>query len=384
MEHRDIVIVGGGPAGAATALWLERTNPQLAERCLVLDRADFPRDKTCAGGLIPHTLALLAELDLGLDVPHVRVDRARVETGGSPVGVAQRGCCWVIRRREFDAMLLDAARSRGIEVRCGVKVSGLRRLDGEIVLETSSGPIAARAVVGADGSGSLVRRRMVDPGEGWVARATMADVPTGRDRPDDIFEFDFRAIRGGLAGYEWSFPCLVDGRPHRNIGVYSVIRSGQGERISALLEHRAGGPGPRHQAAPIRLYDGRGPLAAPGVLLVGDAAGAEALLGEGISFALEYGKLAAGALSAGFAADDLSFAGWAETIRRSPMGRKLRWLAFFARLFYGPKSRVWFSLMRLSGRVQAIGLNWYNGVGASGDAPERFDSGAVEGPSSRR
>ena len=166
--------------------------------------------------------------------------------------------------------------------------------------------------------------------------------------------------------------------------MYSVIRSGQGERISALLEHRAGGPGPRHQAAPIRLYDGRGPLAAPGVLLVGDAAGAEALLGEGISFALEYGKLAAGALSAGFAADDLSFAGWAETIRRSPMGRKLRWLAFFARLFYGPKSWLWFSLMRLSGRVQAIGLNWYNGVGASGDAPERFGSGAVEGPSSRR
>ena len=128
----------------------------------------------------------------------------------------------------------------------------------------------------SDGSGSLVRRSLVDAGEGWVARAAMADVPTGRETPDDLFEFDFRSIRGGLAGYEWSFPCLVDGRPHWNVGVYSLRREGEGGRIASLLDRRCGTPDARHRAAPIRLYDGRARIAAPGVLLVGDAAGAEA------------------------------------------------------------------------------------------------------------
>lgn len=384
MEDRDILVVGGGPAGAATALWLDRLAPDLAARCLLLDRAEFPRDKTCAGGLIPHTLDLLAQLGLSLDVPHVRVDRARVETGGAPVGVAQDGICWVIRRREFDAMLLDAVRARGVEVRCGTRVTGLSRDGDRIVVETSTGPIRARVVVGADGSGSLVRRTLVDADEGWVARASMADVPTGSDRPDDVFEFDFRSIRSGLAGYEWSFPCLVDGRPHWNVGVYSLRRDGEGGRIAGLLDRRAGRADVRHRAAPIRLYDGRHPIGAPGVLLVGDAAGVEALLGEGISFALEYGRLAAEEIASAFARRDLSFAGWTKTVRRSPMGRKLRRLAMFARLFYGPTSPIWFFLMRLSGRVQAIGLNWYNGVGASADAATRFDPGAAQRPPSRR
>ena len=66
------------------------------------------------------------------------------------------------------------------------------------------------------------------------------------------------------------------------------------------------------------------------------------------------------------------------------MGRKLRRLAMFARLFYGPTSPIWFFLMRLSGRVQAIGLNWYNGAGASGEAPARFDPGPAERSPSRR
>ncbi|MFM8411556.1 MAG: NAD(P)/FAD-dependent oxidoreductase [Alphaproteobacteria bacterium] len=384
VEQRDIVVVGGGPAGAATALWLERLDPDLARGCLVLDGAAFPRDKTCAGGLIPHTLELLADLGLGLDVAHVRVDRARVETGGAPVSVAQRGVCWVIRRREFDAMLLDAVRDRGIEVRCGSKVTSVRREGDRFRVDTSDGAILARAVVGADGSGSLVRRSLVDSGEGWVARASMADVPTGRDEPDDLFEFDFRSIRDGLAGYEWSFPCLVDGRPHWNVGVYSLRRDGEGGRIARLLDRRAGAPGTRHRAAPIRLYDGRSPIAAPGVLLVGDAAGAEALLGEGISFALEYGRLAAEELVSGFASGDLSFAGWTAAVRRSPTGRKLARLAMFARLFYGPTSPIWFFLMRLSGRVQAIGLNWYNGVGGTETVSARLDPGAAGRPSARR
>jgi flavin-dependent dehydrogenase len=360
MERHDLVIVGGGPAGSGTALALGRLAPDLARRALILDRAEFPRDKTCAGGLIPHTIEILAGLGLGLDVPHVRVDRAHVEAGGAPIDIEQRGCCWVIRRREFDAMLLAAARERGTEVREGVRVSGARREADRIVLETSAGTIAARAVVGADGAGSLVRRSLVARDTGWLARATMCDVPI-QDGVPDHYEFDFRPVREGLAGYTWSFPCLIAGRPHWNVGAYSVRRSGEGGRLALLVRERAA-MAAAHSAHPIRLYQPSAPLSAPGVLLAGDAAGVDPLLGEGISYALEYGAHAARALADGFAADDLRFAGYGRAVRRSPMGRKLARLALMTRLFYGSSSRLWFWVARLSSRAQRIGMDWYNGV----------------------
>ena len=208
-ESRELVIVGGGPAGAATAIALARDNPALASRALILDRAAFPRDKTCAGGLIPHTMTILDELGLGLDVPFVRVDHARVDVAGERIDIASPDCCRVIRRREFDAMLLDAARGHGVEVRESVRLLGARREGAQLVLTTDQGEIRTRAVVGADGSGSLVRRELISDDEGWVARAVMCDVPIDASEAPPRFEFDFRAVLEGLSGYAWSFPCLI-------------------------------------------------------------------------------------------------------------------------------------------------------------------------------
>jgi len=361
-QSRELVIVGGGPAGSATAIALARVAPALAARTLLLDRAAFPRDKTCAGGLIPHTLSILRELGLELTVPAVRVDHARVDVAGERIDVDSPGCCWVIRRREFDAMLLEAARGHGVEVRESVRLRGARRDGDRIVLDTDCGEIRARAVVGADGSGSLVRRSLVTAAEGWLARAVMCDVPIAADQAPSRFEFDFRAVPEGLAGYAWSFPCLIDGRPHWNVGVYSLARRGEGARLGRLLDERAQGRELPRKAHPIRLYRGREAMSAPGVLLVGDAAGVDALLGEGISFSLQFGQLAARALAAGFAAGDLRFAGYDRTVRRSAMGRKLRRLGFAARMMYGPAGPLWFRVARLSRRAQITGMDWYNGV----------------------
>ena len=377
VEKRDLVIVGGGPAGTGTALALERTDPDLARRALVLDRADFPREKTCAGGLIPLTLELLQSLDVDLSVPAVRVDRARVEVRGERIELDAPGCCFVIRRLEFDAMLLDAVRDRGIEVRTGVRVRDARPEGDGVLLETSAGAILARAVVAADGAGSLLRRRLVDPDEGWVARAVMSDVPLAAATPPDTYEFDFRDVADGLAGYAWSFPCWIDGRAHWNVGAYSIRRRGEGERLAAVLGARSDGVAER-KAHPIRLYADGKALSAPGVLLVGDAAGVDPLLGEGISFALEYGRLAATELSLGFRSGDLRFAGYGSRVAGSGLGKKLRRLALGARLFYGPRSALWFRVARLSRTAQQIGMNWYNGVGLwSPRVPELMGHGDV-------
>jgi geranylgeranyl reductase family protein len=361
-ESRDLVIVGGGPAGSATAIALARLDPKLASRTLILDRAAFPRDKTCAGGLIPHTLSVLRELGLELGVPSVRVDHARIDVAGERIDVDSQGCCWVIRRREFDAMLLQAARGHGVEVRESVRLNGARRDGAHVVLDTDAGEIRTRAVVGADGSGSLVRRALVSAEEGWVARAVMCDVPIRGAAAPARYEFDFRAVPDGLAGYAWSFPCLIEGEPHWNVGVYSLARRGEGGRLGRLLDERAQAPDVPRKAHPIRLYRNRQALSAPGVLLAGDAAGVDPLLGEGISFALQFGQLAARALADGFATGDLCFRGYDRSVRQSAMGRKLRRLGFAARMMYGPAGPLWFRAARLSRRAQIIGMHWYNGV----------------------
>src|SRR5262249_28489316 len=207
MERFPIVIVGSGPAGAATALALHRRDPALARDVLVLEKGRHPRPKVCAGGLIPAARRWLAEHDVAFAVPHVTVHRALVTTAATTVVHDDRDLCDVVRRAEFDASLVDACRERGIAVREDEDVVGVAR-DGEGVrLDTPRGAYHARLVIGADGSGSLIRRRLVDPAKACLARAVMADVPVAELQWDGFaerrYDFDFAIVRRGLRGYLW-------------------------------------------------------------------------------------------------------------------------------------------------------------------------------------
>lgn len=365
-----MIIAGGGPAGAATALALVRADPRLAERILLLEKARHPRSKVCAGGLIPHTLACLDELGVGLVVPHVMVDRARVEVPDQRVEVEGARFCAVVRRDVLDASLIAAVRAHGVEVREDEKIVALERVADGIALETTRGRYAASIVVGADGSGSLVRRRLVDaPGaREEVARAVMADVPVGPHasawdgHARARYDFDFRAVPRGLAGYGWAFPCLIDGVPHVNAGIYAWRRTGV-DLVALLKELQAelGDTTIRHQAAPIRCF-GKAPFVTPHVLLVGDAAGVEPLMGEGISFALEYGRWAAVEIADALDRRDFAFGGAEARFRRGWVGRKLRRLGQAATMFYGPGARLWLGVAARWKGAQEVGLRWYNGV----------------------
>ncbi len=368
MERREAVIVGSGPAGAATALRLAALAPELAAGMLLLDKARHPRDKTCAGGVIPKALRLLEELGVPLAVPHARVDAAGVAVPGRTLAIAGSDLCRVVRRRELDAALAWAARERGVELREGERVVHLARDAAGVCVETDRCTYRAPVVVGADGSGSVVRRALVGDGAGAVARAVMCDVPLAETRWDGHaarrYEFDFTSCAAGLRGYRWAFPCVIDGVPHANVGVYALPPI-DGARLRAELAAELARIGARPRAwkaFPIRTYARGTRVAAPRALLAGDAAGCDALMGEGISFALEYGMLAADAIVTARASGDWNFQRYARAVERGPLGRKLRCLHLGARLFYGPRHRFWFRMAAASPRAQAIGLAWYNGV----------------------
>ncbi len=367
-ETRPVVIVGSGPAGSATALELHRLAPDLAADTLILDKATHPRPKVCAGGVIPAGRQWLESRDVPFDMPHVTVHKARARTPNATVDYAEPNFCYVIRRNEFDSALAGACRERGIELREGVAVRDLRRERDGVVVETDRGRIRARMVIGADGSGSAVRRRLVEEGRETIARAVMSDVPIETGSWDGFaerrYDFDFSDVPRGMQGYRWSFPCLIDGVPHANVGVYSLNRGS--ERIKQALSGELslhGAANARHVAFPIRWYQrGKTRVAAESVLLAGDAAGADPLMGEGISLALEYGAFAAQAIVDAFRTDDYSGASYQRVIDGSWLGIKLGRLHATARWFYSRYWRWCFAVPERSPRLRALGLRWYNGI----------------------
>ena len=376
MECFDVIIIGSGPAGTATALNLLRADPALAGSILLLDKAVHPREKICAGGLIPHTLDCLNALEIPLTVPHVQVNRARVQAlPGQEVVCEEGGMCSIIRRNEFDFLLVRTAAERGAEIRQGEKVIRLVREPGGIRIVTEKTTYRARIVVGADGSGSRVQRQLIGQLHQPVGKAMMSDVPVSETDWDGFvqqrYDFNFLPVQDGLRGYLWAFPCLIDQVAHVNLGIYSLgvnslshaaLQNCLTAEISALSTATASGQTRRLRAFPIHGYAPERPLAAPHVVLVGDAAGAEPLMGEGISFAFEYGAFAAPAISEALRTKDFSFDAYTRTITQSWLGKKLARLAFATKLFYGRSARLWFTLAARNTRLQSIGLKWYNGV----------------------
>ncbi len=367
MERRPVIIIGSGPAGSASALFLQAQQPALAREVLILEKTRHPRPKVCAGGLIPHALHCLRELGVPLRVPNAVVNRATVEVPGRTVAYESAELCRVVRRDEFDQSLVEACKQRGVDVREDEKVIAFERDAQGVRIETERGSYHARVVIGADGSGSLVRRQLVNVGRDCVGKAVMCDVPVAgidwsgfhRER----YEFIFTAVPKGLRGYAWAFPCLINGAPHANIGVYAVDARGNGPLLHRLLrEHleRLRAPEVPLKSFPIRWYGAGVRIATPHVLLAGDAAGVDALMGEGISYALEYGRRAAAAAAEALSTGDFDFARY--ELGDSWMGKKLRRLEMATRLFYGRTWPLWFAIASRSPQAREIGIRWYNGI----------------------
>jgi menaquinone-9 beta-reductase len=338
----DVLVVGAGPAGAAAGLAARRRGLDV----LVVDKASFPRDKTCGDGLTTAALRLIEQLGVDLRaLPGYMAVRETVLVGpdGRRVSLplaTDGDHAAVVPRVELDAAIVDTARQSGVEVRDGVAVSGIdMNGDGESVTATMAegDSVRARFLIAADGHYSFVRRCLRPPAPPelgtWHA---FRQYFRGVDDPRlyVLFEADL------LPGYAWVFP-LPEGRA--NVGFGVLRRPGMsGKELNArwreLLERPsvrtvlgpAAEPEATHRAWPIPASFEYDALADGRVLYIGDAANVvDPLTGEGIAQAIETALVAVDAIATGDPAD----AGrrYTEGVRQA-LGRDLHFAAALQRV----------------------------------------------------
>jgi geranylgeranyl reductase family protein len=293
----DVVVVGGGPAGASAALHLAHAGV----RVLLLERATLPRYKTCGGGVVGR---VFRDLPGGLGLPvEATCHRllARFADADTTVTVAREApIVTMTMRADLDRALVEAARAAGAEVRTGTPLAALRTGEDLVEVEAGGARVRAAFVVGADGATGATAR-LAGWGEGPpgvpALEAEVRVAPRVHERFAGTARFDLGCPAGG---YGWVFPK----RAHLSVGVASMRRGAARLREALARYLHVMGLG---EAAGIEVHGYLVPLgprrqglARGRVLLVGDAAGlADPLTGEGISGAVRSGRLAAEALVAG-------------------------------------------------------------------------------------
>jgi menaquinone-9 beta-reductase len=313
---RDLIVVGGGPAGLAVAAEAARRGLD----ALVLERRTLPADKACGEGLLPAGVRALEALGARR---HLEAD------GFSPV----RAIRWVqedgsfaearlpppgglgVRRLALSAALWRLARERGAEVREGAAVVDHRRVAGGVTVSLAGGEaLEARLLVAADGLASAVREReglgRPAPGPRRFGLRRHLAVASGTDAVEVHFS-------RGVEAY------LTPAGPGR-LGVAFLFEEGVAPDFGALLarfpslagrlgsapaDSAVAGAGPFGRRASSRVEDR--------LVLAGDAAGyVDAITGEGVSLALEEALLLGEALPAALAAGGRrsSLAAWERVV----------------------------------------------------------------------
>jgi geranylgeranyl reductase family protein len=291
MKLWDAIVVGAGPAGCAAAYDLASAGREV----LLLDRAEFPRQKACAGGL---TLKTVKALRYSIEpVVRQRISRMHVERDSGRRIVLRRRSpyCFMTVREELDDYCFRRTLGAGAKFQRIRTLSAISEDSSGVEITVDGHTLQARFLVGADGVYSQVRQ-LTGGGNGWFWRAFAleAAVPLANANAEGVI-FDFAAVRDG---YGWVFPK----GDHLNIGLYSYDGDEKIDRarLAAYIRARCGDAS---AASVIGQYAGFGAaqhkITATRIFLAGDAGGfVDPLTGEGIYFAIASGQAAAKAIEA--------------------------------------------------------------------------------------
>lgn len=319
-DRHDVLVIGGGPAGAAAGHWLARAGHDV----VIVEKKTFPREKTCGDGLTPRAVTQLKAMGLEgkIAANHHRHEGLRCIAHGTtlemrwPEHPVHPSYGYVVRRRDLDAMVAAEAEARGARLLQGTEALRPVLRDGLVVgavvkdvRSREERAVHARYIVIADGSlsrfgRSLGNQRDKRLPQGMAIRGYF-ESPMHAD-PWIESALDVRDRTGAaMPGYGWIFPC-GDGTINVGIGLLSTFRGWREINTSHLMREWAA-TAPAHwgidpHAMLGEATGGRLPMAGsihpkcgPTWIAVGDAAGSiNPFNGEGIDYAYETGRMAAG------------------------------------------------------------------------------------------
>ena len=293
MERFDVIVVGAGPAGSTCAYRLASAGASV----LLLDRARFPRDKPCGGGvtgraarLLPFSIVPVVEDTVTSVKMRLRYGPWSERGGGDPLVL-------MTQRLRLDAYLVERAAAAGAEVREEVKVTAAEAGPDAATVTADGEVLTAETVIGADGVNGTCAKALALGGNQALGVALEGNVAYGRlgDGYRGRAVLELGLVPGG---YGWVFPK----GDHANIGIGGWEK--EGSRLRASLAELCAAHGVDvEELEGVRGY--RLPLRSPGstlargrAALIGDAAGlVDPVSGDGIFEAFLSGKLAAVAVT---------------------------------------------------------------------------------------
>lgn len=360
MSDTDVLVIGGGPAGAAAGYWLARHGHAVT----IVEKKRYPREKTCGDGLTPRAVKQLDDMGLAAELTkYHRYDGLRATAHGRSLELhwpehpiyPQHG--YVVRRRDLDWAVARNAAAAGATVldhhdavapvveRGFVRGALVRDEDG------ATRSITARYVVVADGANSRFGRALgTSRTRRWpygTAIRTYWESPRHAE-PWIESALDVKDRNGNtMPGYGWIFP-VGDGTVNIGVGLLSTFRDFKSVNTTHLLDAYAHQVADRWEIDPdaptAKPISGRipmggsvGPKAGPTYLVVGDASGSvNPFNGEGIDYAYETARIAAEVLDEALTANDPTALQRYEKLLNDEYGQYFKVARLFARVIGRP------------------------------------------------
>ena len=373
VRDTDVLVIGGGPAGAAMGYW----TAELGHSVTIVERKHFPREKTCGDGLTPRAVKELGDMGLGEQLKQFhRYEGLRATAHGKelelqwPTHPLYPRHGYVVRRRELDAMVAFNAEKSGATLLQGhealeplmekgcVRGAIVNNLD-----EDRKVAIRASYVVIADGANSRFGRSLgTARTRAWPYGTAIRTYWTSPRHAEPWIEsaLDVKDRQGNsMPGYGWIFP-VGDGTINVGVGLLSTFKKFKDVNTTHLLHSYAhmiadrweidpGSPECRATSGKIPMGGSVFPKMGPTHLVIGDAAGSvNPFNGEGIDYAYETARMAATVLHDALRSGDASALQQYPTLLDDEYGQYFKVARLFARVIGRP------ALMR---ELSRVGIN---------------------------
>ena len=350
-SNYDIMIVGGGPAGVSTWLHLHKYAPELAARTVLIEKEQYPRDKICGGAIGSWGQEVLKFLGIEIGIPYIPIHNVEYRFGKDVFCYKQKDFLKIFRRIEFDNALANSSIERGMKLNQNEHFLEMFTNKNHLVVTTNRGKYKVKVLVGADGAISKVRENMKSIKKPNFTSAFEVFAPVNPQYDTEFVNntavLDFTPMNENLQGYVWHFPCIKDGKPSMNHGIcHTRINKNRPQpNIKKILSKELQARNIVCQSSqwsghPIPWFAEQPSLAQPNVLLVGDAAGIEPLLGGGIHLSLSYGDLAAKEIIDAFKNKDFSFKNYNDRLNDHNTGKYIKKLTYLSFQVYNNKMNI--------------------------------------------